>query len=76
MIGFTTYLMLVSQIGSPQAGYVTEVFSVVALIIYTFLEGYEWTAKAVMGVPLTPFGIAVIFRRFGQKHAGNIHKLT
>ena len=43
VIGFTTYLMLVSQIGVAQAGYATVVFPVVALLISTLFEGY-WRA--------------------------------
>ncbi|MEP1698816.1 MAG: DMT family transporter [Paracoccaceae bacterium] len=73
VIGFTTYLMLVSQIGSAQAGYATVVFPVVALVISTFFEGYEWTASAVIGVALALLGNAVMFGRFGRKRAGKIH---
>lgn len=76
VIGFTTYLMLVSQIGSAQAGYATVVFPVVALVISTFFEGYEWTATAVIGVALALLGNAVMFGRLGRKRAGEIQKLT
>lgn len=76
VIGFTTYLMLVSQIGSAQAGYATVVFPVVALVISTFFEGYEWTATAVIGVALALLGNAVMFGRLGRKRAGKIQKLT
>lgn len=76
VIGFTTYLMLVSQIGSAQAGYATVVFPVVALVISTLFEGYAWTATAVIGVALTLLGNAVMFGRFGRKRAGEIRKLT
>ena len=48
VIGFTTYLMLVSQIGSAQAGYATVLTPIVALVISTFFEGYDWTATAVV----------------------------
>lgn len=76
VIGFTTYLMLVAQIGSAQAGYATVVFPVVALVISTFFEGYEWTATAVIGVALALLGHAVMFGRLGRKRAGKIRKLT
>ncbi|MGK7654958.1 DMT family transporter [Roseovarius sp. B08] len=75
-IGFTTYLMLVSQIGSAQAGYATVIFPVVALVISTFFEGYEWTVTAVLGVALALLGNAVMFGRFGRNRAGKIDKLT
>lgn len=76
VIGFTTYLMLVSQIGSAQAGYATVLFPVVALLISTFLEGYEWTLTALVGVILALLGNAVIFGKTGGKRAEKIHKLT
>lgn len=76
VIGFTTYLMLVSQIGSAQAGYATVIFPVVALVISTFFEGYEWTITAFLGVALTLLGNAVMFGKFGRNRTGKIHKLT
>ena len=76
VIGFTTYLMLVSQIGSAQAGYATVIFPVVALVISTFFEGYQWTVTAVLGVALALMGNAVMFGRFGRKPAEKINKLT
>lgn len=63
VIGFTTYLMLVSQIGSAQAGYATVVFPVVALVVSTVFEGYTWSATAVIGVALALLGNAVMFGR-------------
>ena len=76
VIGFTSYLMLVSQIGSAQAGYATVVFPVVALVISTFFEGYQWTVTGVLGVALALLGNTVMFAKFGRKPAGRIHKLT
>lgn len=67
VIGFTTYLMLVSQIGSAQAGYATVIFPIVALVISTFFEGYEWTVAAVIGVALALLGNAIIFGKLGHK---------
>lgn len=69
VIGFTTYLVLVSQIGAAQAGYSTVVFPVVALVISTFYEGYEWTANAFVGVAVALLGNAVMFGRFGREVA-------
>lgn len=67
VIGFTTYLMLVSQIGAAQAGYATVIFPIVALVISTFYEGYEWTVAAVIGVALALLGNAIIFGKVGHK---------
>lgn len=76
VIGFTTYLMLVSQIGSAQAGYATVIFPVVALVISTFFEGYEWTVTAFFGAALALLGNAVMFGKFVSNRTGKIHKLT
>lgn len=76
VIGFTTYLMLVSQIGSAQAGYATVIFPVVALVISTFFEGYEWTGTAVLGVALALLGNAVMFGKLGRDRTGSLQKLT
>lgn len=76
VIGFTTYLMLVSQIGSAQAGYATVIFPVVALLISTFFEGYEWTGTAFVGVALALAGNAVMFGKFSRNRAGKLDELT
>lgn len=76
VIGFTTYLMLVSQIGSAQVGYATVILPVVALVISTFFEGYEWTFTAIIGVVLALLGNIVMFGKFATKQVGKIHKLT
>ena len=67
VIGFTTYLMLVSQIGSAKAGYATVIFPIVALVISTFYEGYEWTVSAVIGVAFALLGSAMMFGRMDCK---------
>lgn len=63
VIGFTTYLMLVSRIGSSRAAYTTVLFPVVALSLSTLYEGYHWTPLAIIGLVLTLAGNVVIFAR-------------
>jgi drug/metabolite transporter (DMT)-like permease len=69
VIGFTTYLKLVTRIGSAKAGYATVLFPIVALTASTMLEGYQWTALAVSGVALACLGNAVMFSRIGARSA-------
>lgn len=76
VIGFTTYLMLVAQIGSAQAGYATVIFPIVALVISTFFEGYQWTATAVFGVALAFIGNLVMFGKTGRDRTGTNKMLT
>ncbi len=63
VVGFTTYLMLVSRVGSSRAAYTTVLFPVVALSLSTIYEGYHWTWFAIMGLVLTLAGNVVIFAR-------------
>ncbi|RED48611.1 DMT family transporter [Aestuariispira insulae] len=50
VIAFTTYLTVVGRIGPEKAGYMTILFPLVALSISTFLEGYQWTPEAIVGL--------------------------
>ncbi|MBY5835468.1 DMT family transporter (plasmid) [Rhizobium leguminosarum] len=63
VIGFTTYLMLVSRIGSSRAAYATVLFPIVALSLSTVFEGYHWSALGLIGLALTLLGNVVIFAR-------------
>jgi len=63
VVGFTTYLMLVSRIGSQKAAYATVLFPVVALTLSTLFEGYHWTLLSLLGLSLPLAGNAVMFAR-------------
>ncbi|HLP70649.1 MAG TPA: DMT family transporter [Rhizobium sp.] len=63
VVGFTTYLMLVSRIGSQKAAYATVLFPVVALTLSSIYEDYHWTALGVAGLLLTLAGNVVMFAR-------------
>lgn len=63
VVGFTTYLMLVSRLGSSKAAYTTVLFPVVALSLSTIYEGYHWTAAGLFGLFLTLLGNVVIFTK-------------
>ncbi len=63
VVGFTTYLMLVSRIGSQKAAYATVLFPVVALTLSSLYEDYHFTPLAMVGLALTLAGNAVMFAR-------------
>ncbi len=65
VVGFTTYLLLVQRIGSAKAGYATVVFPIVALVLSTLFEGFEWTPTAFAGVALALLGNVIMFARRG-----------
>jgi drug/metabolite transporter (DMT)-like permease len=52
IIAFTLYLKLVGDIGPDRAGYTTLIAPVIALIISSFFENYQWGMVAVFGVIL------------------------
>ena len=52
IVAFTLYLKLVGDIGPDRAGYTTLVAPVIALIISSFFENYQWGMVAVFGVIL------------------------
>ena len=52
IVAFTFYLKLVGDIGPDRAGYSTLVAPVIALVISSFFENYQWGIMAIMGVLL------------------------
>ena len=63
VIGFTAYLTLVGRMGPERAAYCTVLFPVVALNISVFVEGYQWTAPALLGLALVMLGNVLVFRK-------------
>jgi drug/metabolite transporter (DMT)-like permease len=49
-IAFGCYLALLRTIGSTRASYSSVLFPIVALLISTFVEGYQWSTMAVAGI--------------------------
>jgi drug/metabolite transporter (DMT)-like permease len=62
-IAFGCYLLLIRKIGSARAAYSSVLFPVVALAISTFLENYQWSVLAVLGISLTVVGNWLALRR-------------
>ena len=49
-IAFGCYLALLRAIGSTRASYSSVLFPIVALLISTLVEGYQWSTMAVAGI--------------------------
>ena len=62
-IAFGCYLLLIRKIGSARAAYSSVLFPVVALAISTFVEDYQWSVLAVVGISLTVVGNWLALRR-------------
>lgn len=60
---FSAYLVLLGRIGPAAAAYSTVLFPVVALVISTLFEGYEWSLWAAAGLALVAAGNVIILKR-------------
>lgn len=59
VLAFGAYMQLVKQMGSDKAAYVVLVYPIVALILSTLFEGYEWHTEAFIGVIVVLLGNAI-----------------
>jgi drug/metabolite transporter (DMT)-like permease len=59
VLAFGAYMQLVKQMGSDKAAYVVLVYPIVALILSTIFEGYQWQAEAFIGVVVVLLGNAI-----------------
>ncbi|MEQ9574503.1 MAG: DMT family transporter, partial [Rhodospirillales bacterium] len=50
VVAFATYLTLVGRIGPERASYSSVLFPLVALAVSTWMEGFQWTTGAILGV--------------------------
>ena len=57
---FGCYMLLISRVGAEYAGYVTLLMPIIALILSTLFEGYQWTHNAMAGVALVLAGNLMI----------------
>ena len=58
VIAFSAYLTLLGQIGAARAGYVGVAVPVVALLLSTVFEHYQWTLLSLAGAALCVMGTA------------------
>ena len=61
LLAFLTYLTLVNRIGTARAAYATVLFPIVAMLISTFAEGYEWGLVPALGLVMALGGTVLIF---------------
>jgi drug/metabolite transporter (DMT)-like permease len=60
VIAFGCYMLLIGRIGADHAAYVMLLMPVVALILSTLFEEYQWTAGAVIGIIVVIIGNLMI----------------
>ena len=63
VLAFWAYVTLIGRIGADRASYTTLLFPLVALLISTVVEGYQWTLVAFAGLCLVLAGNWLVMRR-------------
>jgi drug/metabolite transporter (DMT)-like permease len=56
IVAFACFLTLIGRIGADRAAYVAFMMPIIALALTTLVEGYVWTAPALLGVVLVLAG--------------------
>lgn len=64
VIAFGAYMKLLTLIGADKSAYVVLVYPVVALLISTFFEDYQWSIFAICGVIIVLIGNAIAMGKF------------
>ena len=60
VVAFGCYMLLIARIGADHAAYVMLLMPIVALILSTFFEEYQWSVNAVAGVIVVLVGNLII----------------
>ena len=63
IFAFTAYLNLLGNIGPDRSGYISLVMPVIALILSTIFENYQWTIYGFIGLLLILTGILLALQR-------------
>ena len=61
-VTFSLYFGLIRQIGPARAGYIAVLVPVIAMLLSTLFEGYQWTVTAAAGALLAIAGLIVAMR--------------
>jgi drug/metabolite transporter (DMT)-like permease len=63
VLAFGAYFALLGRIGAARAAYIGVMTPIVALVVSTWLEGFQWRLPTVLGVGLALTGNALALRR-------------
>ncbi len=62
VLAFSVYFTLLGRIGAARAGYTTVMYPVVALVVSTFFEGYQWSLLSALGLMAALLGNVLVLR--------------
>ncbi len=60
IVAFGCYMLLIGRVGAEYAAYVTLMMPVIALVLSTLFENYQWSVSAVVGVCIVLAGNLII----------------
>ena len=60
LFGFYMYFTLIGRIGPGRAAYISVLLPIVALIVSTLFEGYQWTPTALAGAAIIVVGNVLV----------------
>jgi drug/metabolite transporter (DMT)-like permease len=63
VVAFGAYLTLLQKVGAGPSSYTSVATPVVAMLLSTLFEGYEWSALALFGVMLAAAGNVLVLRQ-------------
>jgi len=66
VIAFGAFLTVLGRIGPDKAGYISLIYPVIAIIISTFFEGYQWTLFSVIGLIIILLGNFIAMGKYKQ----------
>lgn len=72
VFAFATYYLLLNEMGPERASYVIVLFPVVAVVLGSLFEGFQWSHTTVLGFVLVLLGNAILltpFERIKQRWA-------
>lgn len=67
IVAFGAYLTLLGRIGADKAAYATIIFPIIALMLSSIFEDYQWTMVKFFGIGLILIGNVVILGNFNLK---------
>ncbi|MBL1419717.1 MAG: DMT family transporter [Alphaproteobacteria bacterium] len=60
IFGFTAYLNLIERLGASRAAYILVITPLVALVLSTIFEDYQWSVTAIIGVLFIALGNFIV----------------
>ena len=75
-LAFGLYLALIKRIGASRAAYTSVLFPVIALIVSTLFENYQWSLPAILGLTVLIAGNALALSRRTQAAPAGVSSLT